>query len=74
MPGPFDTVPLDIVPVTPRLDGGFLPQTFAISMAVRRGDSDRLRMLNRFITTHRREITALLTAYRVPLVPAGSRR
>jgi mxaJ protein len=67
-------VPLEVAPVTPRLDGGFLPQTFAISMAVRRGDSDRLRMLNRFITTHRSEIDALLTEYRVPLVPEGGTR
>jgi mxaJ protein len=61
-------VALDLVPVSPRLDGNFLPQTFAIAMAVRRGDTSNLRMLNRFIATHRGDINALLAAYHVPLV------
>ena len=68
-------VPLDLAPVSPRLDGGVLPQTFAISMAVRRGDHDRLRMLNRFIDMHRREIDTVLAEYHVPVVPpAGTWR
>jgi mxaJ protein len=61
------TVPLDLVPVTPRMDGA-LPEVFAISMAVRRRDATRLQMLNHFIATHRREIAAILREYHVPLV------
>jgi mxaJ protein len=61
-------VALDLVPVSPRLDGNFIPQTFAISMAVRRGDTSNLRMLNRFIDAHRHEIRALLAEYHVPLL------
>jgi mxaJ protein len=61
-------VALDLVPVSPRLDGNFIPQTFAISMAVRRGDTSHLRMLNRFIDAHRHEIRALLAEYHVPLL------
>jgi mxaJ protein len=61
-------VPLDLTPVSPRVDGNVLPQTFAISMAVRRGDTANLRMLNRFIDTHHREIDAVLTEYHVPRV------
>lgn len=67
-------VALELVPVSPRLDGNFLPQTFAISMAVRRGDMSRLRMLNRFIVTHRQEISALLASYHVPVVADPGKR
>lgn len=67
-------VPLELVPVSPRVDGGFLPQTFAISMGVRRGDTNRLSILNHFIDTHRREIDKLLAEYHVPLVPTGGTR
>ena len=61
-------IPLDLVPVSPQIDGGVLVQSFDISMAVRQGDADRLRRLNRFIQTHQREIDALLREYRVPMV------
>lgn len=63
------SVPLNLVPVSPALDGNFLPQTFAISMAARRGETTTIRMLNRFIDTHRPEIARLLAEYHVPLVP-----
>ena len=66
-------VPLDVVPVSPQVDD-VIPQTFAISMAVRRDDAANLRRLNRFIATHRRQINALLAAYRVPTVHNGAAR
>jgi mxaJ protein len=66
-------VALEIVPVSPLVDG-FLHQSFAISMGVRRGDDARLQMLNRFIATHRREIATLLSEYHVPRVPEGAAR
>jgi len=68
------SVPLDLVAVSPPLDGRVLPQTFAISMAARRGDTTTIRMLNRFIDTHRPQINSLLTEYRVPLVPESVAR
>lgn len=61
------TVPLDLVPVTPRVDGA-LPETFSISMAVRKRDTARLQMLDRFIATHQREIARVLREYHVPTV------
>jgi mxaJ protein len=60
-------VPLDLVPVTPRVDGA-LTETFSISMAVRKRDTARLQMLDRFIATHQREIAAVLREYHVPTV------
>jgi mxaJ protein len=59
--------PLDIRPVTPQLDGR-LPQAFDISMAIRRGDLQRLARLNQFIDDHRRQIDAILSEYHVPNV------
>jgi mxaJ protein len=67
-------VPLDIVPVSPQLDGPSLPQTFAIAMAVRRGEPERLARLNRFIDSRRAAIDALLRAYGVPQVDQGGAR
>jgi mxaJ protein len=59
---------LDIVPVSPQMDGPSLPQVFDISMAVRRREPEWLARLNRFIGEHRREINALLDEYHVPRV------
>jgi len=59
--------PLDIVPVSPQWDGP-LPQAFDISMAIRRGEPQRLTTLNQFIDRHRRDIDALLAEYHVPRV------
>jgi mxaJ protein len=61
-------VPLVLAPVSPRIDGGFLPQTYEISMGVRRGDIARQRRLSQFIATHRSQIRKLLADYHVPVV------
>lgn len=71
MAGYFATrepAPLDITPVSPQVDLPFLPFVFDIGMGVRRGDTERRDMLNRFIETHQPEIHALLARYGVPLV------
>jgi mxaJ protein len=60
------SIALDVVPVTPQQDGPYLPQAFDIAMGVRRGDTARLDVLNRFITARRGEIDALLAEYHVP--------
>jgi mxaJ protein len=59
--------PLDLAPVLPRQEGA-VPQTFAISMAVRRTDTARLERLNQFIRDREREIDAILSRYGVPRV------
>ena len=61
-------VPLDVVAVSPAIDGPSLPQTFAIAMGVRRGDGGRLPRLNQFLKRRRHEIDAILAAYHVPRV------
>jgi mxaJ protein len=63
----LQSVPLDLTPVQPRVDGS-IPQTFSISMAVRRGDTARRQRLDRFLQTHRADIDRLLAAYHVPRV------
>jgi mxaJ protein len=57
---------LDITPVSPQVDLPFLPFVFDIGMGVRRGDTARRDLLNRFIEVHQPEITRLLARYGVP--------
>ena len=66
-------VPLELSPVTPQMDTPFRPFAFDISMAVRRGDSERRRLLDDFIVRRRAEIDRVLAQYRVPRAdgPAG---
>jgi mxaJ protein len=64
--------PLDITPVSPLRDGPALTQTFAISMATRRKDPERLAQLDRFINRRRAEIDRLLDEYHVPRVAEGT--
>lgn len=71
-----ETVPLRLDPIVPQSDGPARPFAFSISMAVRRGDGDRLRQLDAFITRRRADIDRLLTRFGVPqlpLQPGGSR-
>lgn len=63
------TVLLDLTPVQPRMDGS-IPQTFSISMAVRRGDTTLRQRLDRFIRERRGDIDRVLAAYHVPIVEA----
>jgi mxaJ protein len=69
------SIPLDITPVQPQLDDQ-LPQTFAISMAVRAGDQARLDRLNRFLHDRQPEISRILARYHVPRLdgPPGADR
>ncbi len=68
-----EPVPLDLAPVTPEIDPPFLPFVFDISMAVRRGDEQRLLMLEEFIARRRAEIDRLLAEYGVPRVDRARR-
>jgi mxaJ protein len=60
--------PLDVSPIAPQLDTPFRPFTFAISMAVRRGDTERRRMLEDFIVRRRAAIDRVLAQYGVPRI------
>jgi mxaJ protein len=57
---------LELSPVTPETDTPFRPFAFDISMAVRRGDAERHRLLEEFIIRRRAEIDRVLTEYGIP--------
>lgn len=62
---PLQVTPVDVVSPNPKI-----PFTFAISMGVRRGDSELLQRLNSEIQQHRSRIHQLLESYGVPLLAA----
>jgi quinoprotein dehydrogenase-associated probable ABC transporter substrate-binding protein len=64
-PVPLQLTPVDVVSPDPKI-----PFTFAISMGVRRGDSELLQRLNSEIQQHRPRIHRLLESYGVPLLAA----
>jgi mxaJ protein len=59
-------VPLDVVPVSPRLDLPYLPFVFDIAMGVRRGDSAFKANVEDVIVRRRPAIDSILAAYGVP--------
>jgi quinoprotein dehydrogenase-associated probable ABC transporter substrate-binding protein len=61
-----ERVPLDIVPVSPPADLRFLPFTFDIAMAVRRGDVELRDELDAILARVRPEIERILDTYGVP--------
>ena len=66
------SVPLDLVPVTPQVDLPFLPFVFDMSMGVRRADSTLRDTLDAIIVRRRASIDSLLDSYGIPLL--GVRR
>lgn len=67
-------VPLDLVPVSPRLDLPYLPFVFDIAMGVRRGDTTFRNQLDSIIQRRQPSIDSVLTAYGVPLLSLGGVR
>ena len=63
-------VPLEILPVTPRVDRPYLPFTFDIAMGVRRRDTTFRREIERIVERRRPTIDSILAAYGVPRVDA----
>jgi len=63
----IQSVPLDLTPVEPRIEAS-IPQTFSISMAVRRDDGARKQRLEKFLRKRRADIARLLADYHVPIV------
>jgi mxaJ protein len=60
---------LVLEPVEPEVDPPGLPFTFAISMAVRKGNTALRDELDRVLTRHHSEIHEILTKYGVPQLP-----
>jgi mxaJ protein len=70
-------VPLELTPVTPKIDLPYLPFVFDIAMGVRRGDSTFRKELDAVIVRRASSIDSILGAYDVPLIhvrgrPAGA--
>ena len=65
-----ERVPLDVVPVTPRVDPPRLPLTFAIAVGVKKGNAPLRDSLQRVLDRRRPEIRRILDDYGVPLVDA----
>jgi quinoprotein dehydrogenase-associated probable ABC transporter substrate-binding protein len=66
-----ELVPLEIVQVSPQIDGPFLPFVFDISMGVRRGDQAFKDELEKILEGKRQEIESILDGYGVPRIEAG---
>jgi mxaJ protein len=60
------SVPLEIVPVSPQIDQPFLPFVYDISMGVRRGDNPLKEELEEIMERKRPEIDGILQEYGVP--------
>jgi mxaJ protein len=63
-------VPLELVPVSPQIDGSYLPFVFDISMGVGRGNQGLRDELDDILRRHHAEIDAILEQYGVPRVAA----
>ncbi len=68
------SVPLDIVPVSPRLDLPYLPFVFDIAMGVRRGDSTFKASVEDVMARRKPAIDSILAAYGVPRVDRAAER
>lgn len=64
-------VPLEIAPVSPATDHG-LPMTYAISVAVKRGNKELLREIEEILTRRQGDIEKILDEYHVPQLPLHS--
>jgi quinoprotein dehydrogenase-associated probable ABC transporter substrate-binding protein len=63
-----ESVPLDVVPVSPEMDPPALPFTFAIAMGVRRSDRALRDTLDAIVARRQPSIDSLLASYGVPLL------
>jgi quinoprotein dehydrogenase-associated probable ABC transporter substrate-binding protein len=71
---PRQTVPLEIVAVSPQIDLPFLPFVFDISMGVRREDSILKFEVEEILERRGAEVQAILDEYGVPRVNSGGSR
>jgi len=69
-----ESVPLELVPVSPSIDLPFLPFVYDISMGVRREDEAFKEELEAILVRRQAEIREILESYGVPLVGVGKAR
>jgi mxaJ protein len=69
---PRQSVPLDVVPVSPPMDAPSLPFVFDISMGVRKDDQAFQAELQAVLDRKRPEIEAILDEYGIPRVAAAN--
>jgi len=67
-------IPLDVVPVRPRVDLPYLPFVFDIAMGVRRGDSTFRASIDGIIERRHASIDSILADYGVPRVDVSLAR
>lgn len=67
-------VALQVTPVTPALDLGFLPMTYDIALGVRRKDAPLAAELERALARVQPQLDAILDAYAVPRLPLSPAR
>ncbi|HEU4586785.1 MAG TPA: substrate-binding domain-containing protein [Gemmatimonadaceae bacterium] len=66
-------VPLELVPVAPRMAMPGMPFDYAIAMGVRRGDSTLARELDEILAKRHDDIVRILRSYGTPLVDSAGR-
>jgi len=69
-----ESVPLELVPVSPSIDLPFLPFVYDISLGVRREDEAFKEELEAILVRKQAEIRQILESYGVPLVGVGKAR
>ena len=69
-----EDVPLEVVPVSPRMAIPGMPFDYAISMGVRRGDTTLARTLDAILVRRHDEIEKILRTYGAPLVDTAGQR
>jgi len=69
-----ESVPLELVPVSPSIDLPFLPFVYDISMGVRREDEAFRDELDAILVRKQAEIRQILESYGVPLLGVGGAR
>ena len=67
-------VPLEVVPVSPRMAMPGMPFDFEISMGVRRGDSALVRTLDRILVKRSDDIEKILRSYGTPMLGVARAR
>ncbi|MFN7141837.1 MAG: substrate-binding domain-containing protein [Limisphaerales bacterium] len=67
------SVPLELVPVSPESEGPARPFTFSISMGIRRGDQALKQEVEAIIDRKQKEIERILDEFGVPRLPVVAR-
>jgi mxaJ protein len=66
-----DHLPVQLHPVSPSVDSSGVPFTFTISFGVHQNDPALRAQIDQALHGLQPQITAILTRYNIPLIPAG---